>query len=139
MTMLRTATRGHGHQTVELQGNRPSILNDRTLKTLIHPLDGRLNSSTSNLLIRDMRMRRFTASTKLAKGVAFPKQAKSSNAWHSTAESCTSYQEKWAKGRCVTDLRFSPHRQADVGNGSPLSCRWTKSLPRDLDHFMDFE
>ena len=23
-------------------------------------------------------------------------------------------QEKWAKGRCVTDLRFSPHRQVDV-------------------------
>jgi hypothetical protein len=23
-------------------------------------------------------------------------------------------QEKWAKGRCVTDLRFSPHRQAGM-------------------------
>lgn len=131
---------GHGHQTVDLQGNRSSILNDRSLKTLIHPLDGRPNSSTPNPLIRDMRPRRFTASTKYqaCQRCCFRKEQSTQNP-ASTAESCTSYQEKWAKGRCVTDLRFSPHRQADVGSGSRLSCRWTESLPRDLDHFMEFE
>lgn len=36
-------------------------------------------------------------------------------------------QEKWAKGRCVTDLRFSPHRQAMIFHAlaaSPSTSCW---------------